>query len=138
MEANDEVAAAVLGVLDAWAAAAAQGDGAAQRPFFADDADVMLIGSADWELSRGPAELDGFFATANGVPSWSTWRERHVSHTGDVAWAFADGEFTWEFEGRRNTIPYRMTVILERRGDRWVIVHYHGSEPATSDPPSDG
>ena len=134
MEDSDDVRAAVLGVIDDWEEASAHGDGAAARRLFADDADVMLIGSADWELSRGPTELDDFFVKTNGVPSWSTWRERHVSHVGDVAWVFADGEFTYEFEGRRTTVPYRMTAILERRGDRWLIVHYHGSEPAASEP----
>jgi uncharacterized protein (TIGR02246 family) len=134
VEASDDVRSAVVAVLDEWERAEATGDAAAQRALFAGDADVMLVGSSGWERFRGPDELNTFFEKADGVPSWSTWRERHVSQAGDVAWVFANGEFTYEYEGTRTTVPYRMTVILERRGDRWMIVHYHGSEPSAWEP----
>jgi ketosteroid isomerase-like protein len=27
-------------------------------------------------------------------------------------------------------LPYRITLVLQRRDDAWLIIHYHGSEPA--------
>ncbi len=49
----------------------------------------------------------------------------------DVAWAFADTEFTYTFDGAEHTLPYRLTMVCQRHDRGWKIVLYHGSEPAT-------
>jgi hypothetical protein len=42
----------------------------------------------------------------------------------------ADSDFTYTFDGTEQTLPYRLTVVCQRRDGRWRIVLFHGSEPA--------
>jgi ketosteroid isomerase-like protein len=39
-------------------------------------------------------------------------------------------DFTYTFDGTEQTLPYRLTVVCQRRDGRWRIVLFHGSEPA--------
>jgi ketosteroid isomerase-like protein len=98
---------------------------------FADEADVRLVGSEVSEVATGPAEVEALVRRFFGLPvqiRWE-WRSRDVSFVGDVAWLFAQGEAVLRGEGGEQRVPYRMTGVLERRGDTWRWRHIHGSEP---------
>ena len=98
---------------------------------FADEANVRLVGSEVSEVATGPAEVEALVRRFFGLPvqiRWE-WRSRDVSFVGDVAWLFAQGEAVLRGEGGEQRVPYRMTGVLERRGDTWRWRHIHGSEP---------
>ena len=98
---------------------------------FAQEADVRLVGSEVSEVATGPADVEALVRRLFGLPvqiRWE-WRSRDVSFIGDVAWLFAQGEAVLSGEGTEQRVPYRMTGVLERRGDTWRWRHFHGSEP---------
>jgi ketosteroid isomerase-like protein len=98
---------------------------------FAEEADVRLVGSEVSEAATGPAEVEALVRRFFGLPvqiRWE-WQRRDVSFVGDVAWLFAQGEAVLSGEGGEQRVPYRMTGVLERRGDTWRWRHFHGSEP---------
>jgi ketosteroid isomerase-like protein len=98
---------------------------------FAQEADVRLVGSEASEVATGLTEVEALVRRFLGLPvqiRWE-WRSRDVSVVGDVAWLFAQGEAVLSGEGTEQRVPYRMTGVLERRGDTWRWRHFHGSEP---------
>jgi ketosteroid isomerase-like protein len=101
---------------------------------FVADADVTLIGSEAGEIAVGPAELRAFFQRifARAGTFQFEWHSCRVSAHGDVAWFFADVLARYSAPEGVANVPYRTTGVLERRGDRWLLVHYHGSEPASA------
>ena len=54
---------------------------------------------------------------------------RSVSPAGSVAWVASDATVHAKVEGQEIHLPARMTAVLERRGDRWLILQLHGSLP---------
>jgi hypothetical protein len=122
----------VLHVLDRMNALMAAGDFDGQRAQFADDAHVAMIGSADFEVFLDAGGVDTYFALAreHEVKAFWTWKHRRVWGSGDVAWVYADSDFTFTVDGIEQTLLYRLTMICQRRDDEWRIVLFHGSEPA--------
>jgi ketosteroid isomerase-like protein len=47
-----------------------------------------------------------------------------------VAWAAADITFNLRAGGQELALPARMTSVLEKRENQWLIVHAHFSFPA--------
>jgi ketosteroid isomerase-like protein len=130
--ASPDVQAQVLAVLDRMNALMAVGDCDGQRAQFADDADVAMVGSADFEVFLNAEGVDAYFALVrdhNVTASWA-WKERRVWASGDIAWAYADSDFTYTLDGTEQTLPYRLTMVCQRRDGEWRIVLFHGSEPA--------
>jgi alpha-ketoglutarate-dependent taurine dioxygenase len=98
---------------------------------FSDEADVRLVGSEANEVATGPAELEALVRRFFELPvqiRWE-WQSRDVSFVGNIAWIFAQGDAVLRGEGMEQRVPYRMTGVLERRGDTWRWRHFHGSEP---------
>ena len=53
----------------------------------------------------------------------------HVRVTGRLAWLTTHAVLLVDGVERLQ-LPYRITLVLQRRDNVWRIVHYHGSEPA--------
>lgn len=101
---------------------------------FAPGDDLLLIGSEAGEVAIGRQELEAFFARifAREVTfSWE-WERIDISHAGDLAWIFADGQAVLTTAQEQRKTPYRITGVLERHGERWLWRQYHGSEPVNS------
>lgn len=99
---------------------------------FANDADVLLVGSEGSEVIEGPAALRSFFSEVFRAPAnigWE-WRRVRISSADDVAWLFAEGDLVIVADARPQRRPYRLTGVLQRQGRRWLWKHFHGSEPA--------
>ena len=132
MKADAQTEAAVLAVLDAFNTAVATGARDAVLDLFTPDPDVFLLASEAGERAIGRAELERFFSRAFARPvafSW-TWDAGIVSAAGPVAWVALDATVHMTSERGTQRAPYRITAVLERRGDRWLLAQYHGSEPA--------
>ena len=82
------------------------------------------MGSEADEVATGPDEIRHHLQRILARPvtyRWE-WKSRKVSAAGSVAWLVADALASGH--------PYRMTVVLEKRGGRWLVMQFHGSEPA--------
>jgi ketosteroid isomerase-like protein len=95
---------------------------------FAPDADVALYGSEVSEVVIGPDALRGFFERLFERPDGPrfAFRQRRLSSSGGIAWFVADAEVTI---GPHIASPYRLSGVLEKRGERWLWLLFNGSEP---------
>jgi ketosteroid isomerase-like protein len=101
---------------------------------FAPGGEVLLIGSEAGEIASDRQELETFFKrvfSRQAAFSWE-WERIEISHAGDLAWFFAEGQVILTSAGERRRAPYRVSGILQRHGQRWLWRQYHGSEPAIS------
>lgn len=133
MKADDETGREVLGVLRAFNDRLAARDLEGMLGLFVSDPDVSLVGSEAGEIAFGPSELRAFFQRLFARPGTFRfeWRTCRVSAGRDVAWFFADSLAHYSEPGNAASVPYRTTGVLARRGDRWRLAHYHGSEPVS-------
>ena len=98
---------------------------------FAPEDHVMLIGSDAGEVAKGRQEIEAFFARifeSEETFSWE-WERVDASQSGDLAWFFAEGWVILTTGKEMRKLPYRVTGVLKRFDDRWLWMHYHGSEP---------
>ncbi len=97
---------------------------------FASTDDVVVVTSED-PLLRGSTELGRFLDRYVDGPttySWE-WDRCDISTAGPVAWLLAEGTETSTSGERVERHGYRMTMVLERQGDRWLLRQVHGSSP---------
>jgi uncharacterized protein (TIGR02246 family) len=120
----------LIGILDRFCSGFADRDADAVIRVFAPDSDVVVVTSED-SLLRGPVELRRFLDRYVEGPTTYSWKWiRHdVSMAGSVAWLLAEGTETAATEDGVEQHLYRMTMVLERREDRWLVKQVHGSSP---------
>ena len=96
----------------------------------APDPGVVVVTSED-SLLRGPGELRRFLDRYIGGLTTYSWEwDRHdVSTVGSVAWLLAEGTESAATKDRLELHPYRMTMVLEQRDNRWLVRQVHGSSP---------
>lgn len=101
---------------------------------FAPDADVVLYGTGADEKRIGPEQIrtqvQRDWAQSESAAMLLDWTS--VSAAGSVAWAAIDGAFKFRAGGQDGTIPVRVSIVLEKRDGRWLIVHAHFSAPAAA------
>ena len=99
---------------------------------FASDDDVVLYGTGVDEkrigLEQIRAQVERDWAQTESISMNFGWVS--VSAAGSVAWAAIDGAFDFRANGQAGTIPARVSFVLERRDDGWLIVHSHFSTPS--------
>jgi ketosteroid isomerase-like protein len=124
-EAKWGVLKAVDGLLDAMANGRHRDSVAA----FSGDEDAMLLGPEPGEVAIGPAALSAFFAELYARPERLIFDlpERRVSGVGAVAWLTGEGSYRLSTGGPEK--PFRLTVVLERRRQAWLIQLFSASEP---------
>jgi len=100
---------------------------------FVPDADVFLLGSEEAEKAIGHYELEDFFRRIfSRFTAFSfEWKWHLVSIEGSVAWVFTEGLVHAKTIDQDLNAPYRSTMVLVKRGDKWLIMHAHGSRPTT-------
>jgi uncharacterized protein (TIGR02246 family) len=130
MNADAQTEAAMVGMLDSFCSAFQARDAEAVMRLFAPDPDVMVVTSEE-SLLRGPDELQDFLrAYVQGPTTYSwTWEHLEVSTAGAVAWLLAKGTETAATQDGEQKHPYRMTMVCEKRDERWLLVQVHGSSP---------
>ena len=122
--------AAVVDVLTTFCTAFEQRDGDGVLRLLVPDSDTTIVTSED-ALLRGLNEIRAFIERYVAGPttySWS-WDRIQVSSSGAVAWLLATGSETAETADSRAVHEYRMSMVLERRGDHWLLLQVHGSSP---------
>lgn len=100
--------------------------------FFAPDPDVVVIGTGRDEKCIGLAEikaiLERAFAQFEDASVEFGWHS--VSAVGSVALVASDVILYLKISDREMSEQVRLTVVLEQRGDRWLIIQWHDSLPA--------
>ena len=99
---------------------------------FAPDPDVVFIGTGKDEKCTGLNGIRSEFERAFKQSERSTIRLGwySVSAAGVVAWVAADAAVQATVSGREISFPVRFTTVMEKRGDKWLIVQSHDSMPA--------
>jgi uncharacterized protein (TIGR02246 family) len=127
----------VLAVFDAFDSALKRKDVDAIVDLFADDPDVELWGSDMSERAVGKRAirglLEGLFSRLPESSVARTFEEPRVHVSGDVAWVTAAGTASWEPDGERRVIAYRVTAVMVRTADGWRWHTHNGSQPTESE-----
>jgi ketosteroid isomerase-like protein len=120
----------LIGVLERFCSGFANRDTEAVMSVFGPDPDLVVV-TSEKELLRGPAQLKDFLNRyADGATTYTwNWHRHDVGSAGSVAWLLAEGTETALTDGRSEKHAYRMTMVLVRHEDRWVLVQVHGSSP---------
>jgi uncharacterized protein (TIGR02246 family) len=120
----------LIGVLERFCSAFADRDADAVMHLIVPDGDVVVVTSEE-PLLRGAAELMDFLDRYIRGPTTYSWEwDRHdVSIAGSVAWLLAEGTETATSADNVRRHGYRMTMVLERHGNRWLLRQVHGSSP---------
>ena len=122
--------AELIEVLDRFCSGFADRDADTVLSVCALEPDLRVVTSEE-PLLRGPDELRRFldrYLEGDTTYSWE-WDRRDVSIAGSRGWLLAEGTETAASEEGAARHPYRMTMVLERRDDRWLVRLVHGSSP---------
>jgi ketosteroid isomerase-like protein len=134
MKAGPETEAALRELLEHFCVGIATRDGDAVMQLLAPDADVVIVTSGE-ALLRGRDDVSAFvqrYAHGSTTYTW-IWDRRDISAVGTVGWLLAEGLETETSDESEQVHPYRMTMVCERRGDRWFVLQVHGSSPSTGE-----
>ena len=95
------------------------------------DPDVVVIGSEAGEEHVGIKDVKAFFKRLfdNYEALSMEFSCNTISTAGTVAWAFANSKITLRSGDQEITEQGRITFVLEKRGDKWLMVQGHHSAP---------
>lgn len=134
MKANPQIEAAVRATLDALAQGYARRHLETVLSAFASAPDVVMYGTGADEKRVGHAQI-----AAQAQRDWAqseaaslSYGWTSVSAAGEVAWVASDVTFAVRAAGQDLTLPGRLSAVLERKGESWLIVQAHFSLPAPS------
>lgn len=134
MKADIATEKAVRVVLDKFAESYARRDLKSAMSLIAPDADVVIYGTGADEKRIGSEAIKAQFER-----DWSQIEDpaleynwTSISAAGNVAWVAIDAVFKAKIEGKNMKFPSRITKVLEKRGDSWLIVQGHFSFPDQS------
>ncbi len=127
MKLDSKTENAVLRTLDRYAERYGAKDADDVTDLFADDPDVLLIGTGADERWIGKAEVRLQFERnfAEAERTRFEWRSRHIAAAGNAAWVAADAVVHVTVAGEDRSIPIRFTVVLEERDGIWRWLHRH-------------
>ncbi|TMD24785.1 MAG: DUF4440 domain-containing protein [Chloroflexi bacterium] len=132
MKADAQTEAAVIAALEQFQHAAEQGDVESFLATCAPDADIVFIGTGADERRVGRAELqrqlERDLSQSEQLSFDFDWHT--ISAAGSVAWVATTGMGHAQVAGQSVDFLYRLTGVLEHRGDRWLWVQMHASVPA--------
>jgi uncharacterized protein (TIGR02246 family) len=132
MRADHKIEAAVVNIVKQCFEAFTKRDLDAVLAFFAPDPDVIVIGTGGDEKGVGLAEIRNILGRAFAQFEEATcefgWYS--VSASGSVAMLAAGVTLYVKTSERQITEQLRLTVVLEQRGDKWLIMQWHDSLPA--------
>lgn len=131
MKADAKTEAEVMSVLDKMRECYAKRYLNGLVALFSTDADMVAIGTGADEKCIGPerlkVQLERDFAQSESMSVNFDWLS--ISAAGPVAWVAADCVFDVKAGREEMSIQGRLTAVLEKRGDSWLIVQEHVSIP---------
>ena len=123
-----EIGKRLQDVMDSWSS----GDVEKMAPYFAKDSDLIffdLVGVEYKGWDEYAAGLEKYFAAYDTV-NFRLNGDATVHQKGEAAYATA----TWDalvtlHDQSKQHFTARWTIILEKRGSEWLVVHTHASAP---------
>lgn len=115
-------------ILNAWSTM----DPASAEPYYAKDADLVFFDLAPLQYKGWDEYYLGARKLFSNYQSLSLRlnEDARVHWKGDTAWATATWNVQATFvDGAKQDLDLRWTVVLERRGGEWLVVHEHVSAP---------
>jgi ketosteroid isomerase-like protein len=131
MKADAKTEKAILGLLKGFSDNFSLKDIDGTLSLFAEGADVVMLGSEDWEMGVGSKNLRPVFQklfSRKESFSWD-WKWHTVSSSGSVAWVLATGDIHTHTGKADVPAPYRLSAVFEKQGDKWLLMQFHGSQP---------
>jgi ketosteroid isomerase-like protein len=123
----------VVAAADRLSAAFAARDVGATMACFVTDGDIGYVGSEEAEHAAGRAAVEALFTTLFARDEAYSWQVTGavVREYGHCAYLFASADGLARTDaGVTVPFPYRISGVLEMRGDWWAWRHCHGCEPA--------
>ena len=127
--------AEITRIIESHAAAVRQGDVDAMLADIAEDVVVFDVVEPLRRMGRATARARAaeWVASYGGAISWDN-RDISIVADDDVAFASMLTRVTGTLKtGNHVDMWFRKTLGLQKRGDRWLIVHDHGSVPFNPD-----
>jgi uncharacterized protein (TIGR02246 family) len=114
-------------LLDRWVAAFNANDPRAVTALYTPDA--ILLGTSSPVISQGTEQIFEYFVRLPNSGNQVRINERHILVLNDTA-VLAAGFYDYELVqgGRAVLAPARFTMVMVKRGDRWLIAHEHSSQ----------
>lgn len=136
MKADPHIEAGVLNVLSRLAAFMSIQEIDRCVALFADDPDVLLIGTGADEERRGVRAIREQIARDLGQAESVVWTfgPQSISMAGSVAWTSGGVTIRASVGDQRHEAAVRVTTVLEQRGGRWLIQQMHVSIPNAAQP----
>jgi ketosteroid isomerase-like protein len=119
----------ILSAIDVFFVAYTKRDLPGVVAMFVPDPDVVLIGTESDERLVGLDAITERFRSDWSRTDEMSMEMRWYSLSGavDVCWLAAEIMVSISTEGNKLQLPARITVVLERRAERWLIAHWHAS-----------
>ena len=131
MKADAKTESEVMNVVKQCFDAFAMKDLNAMLAFFAPEPDVVVIGTGGDERGVGFNEIKAIFERAFSQFDEASfdfgWHS--VSVRGPLAWLATDVGLNVKAGDREISRQIRLTGVMEKRGDRWLILQSHDSVP---------
>jgi uncharacterized protein (TIGR02246 family) len=131
MKADTKTENAVMNTIKKCFEAFGRRDLDAMLAFFAPDPDVVVIGTGKDEKGIGFTQIKAIFERAfaqfNEASFEFGWHS--VSVAGPLAWLATDVSYHVKAGDRESNRQIRLTGIMEKREDRWLILQSHDSAP---------
>lgn len=131
MEVNNHVDEEIRAALDSWFNAYSKQDADSLLSMVAPDENVVFIGTESDERKIGrDGLLEGLqrdFAQTDSITVRLPWVS--ISASGTVAWVAADYIYDVVSDNINVQVSGRLTLVMEKRNDRWLIVQAHFSAP---------
>ncbi len=132
MKPTEETESRVQSTLDKVAEAFEERDLDKMMPLFSTDDDIVVLGTGADEKKIGRSEVKALFKRdwAQSEASSIVYNWLSIFVEGKMAWAAVEASFYARVGSREMHLPTRLTIILKKSGEEWLIVHWHASIPA--------
>ena len=128
---NDKLKGEITEALNLWNTACKNANLEQVMSMFDNADNIMVVGSADGEISKGKEEINKWLGQLFGFAGFSWEMNRiDIDNNRKTAWVFMDGKMIVSFhKGGQKITPYRFTGIMVKKKGVWKWRLFDGSVP---------
>lgn len=128
---TDKLKEEISRTLEQWNTASKNADLEKFMAMFDNSDNIILVGSADGEISKGRDQVREWLSQLYGFAGFS-WEMNRIDMdcNGNTAWVFVEGAMIVNFhKGGTKKTPYRFTGIMVKKKGEWKWRLFNGSVP---------